>query len=77
MGILKDKIGKIKDKKGKMIGIQWHFLLASLKVILVNEIEKIISDFIIFYKKFNGYETNLKESEKDLIKIFIGEYYEQ
>lgn len=46
---------------------------------MVNENDvELIKDFIMFYKKFNGYDdcNNLKESELDLIYLFLGEEYE-
>lgn len=55
-----------------------------LKVVLMNENRTNIKDydmnllkeFILFYKEFDGYENILKESELDLIEIFLGERYE-
>lgn len=39
----------------------------------------LLKEFILFYKKFDGYENSseLRESELDLIDLFLGERYEQ
>lgn len=47
---------------------------------MINENDmELIKNFIMFYKKFNGYNNynNLKESELDLIHLFLGEKYEE
>ena len=38
----------------------------------------LLKEFILFYKKFDGYENSseLRESEFDLIDLFLGERYE-
>ena len=38
----------------------------------------LLKEFILFYKKFDGYENSseLRESELDLIDLFLGERYE-
>ena len=38
----------------------------------------LLKEFILFYKEFDGYEnvSELKESELDLIDLFLGERYE-
>ena len=36
----------------------------------------LLKEFVLFYKKFDGYENILKESELDLIDLFLGERYE-
>lgn len=36
----------------------------------------LLKEFILFYKEFEGYENVLKESELDLIDLFLGERYE-
>lgn len=37
----------------------------------------LLKEFILFYKKFDGYENSseLRESELDLIDLFLGERY--
>lgn len=35
----------------------------------------LLKEFILFYKEFDGYENILKESELDLIDLFLGERY--
>lgn len=37
------------------------------------EEEELLKEFILFYKKINGYEIELKESEYNLIRLFLGE----
>lgn len=39
----------------------------------------LLKEFVLFYKKFDGYENSseLRESELDLIDLFLGERYEQ
>lgn len=39
----------------------------------------LLKEFILFYKEFDGYENSseLRESELDLIDLFLGEKYEQ
>ena len=38
----------------------------------------LLKEFVLFYKKFDGYENSseLRESELDLIDLFLGERYE-
>lgn len=35
----------------------------------------LLKEFILFYKQFDGYENILRESELDLIDLFLGERY--
>lgn len=35
----------------------------------------LLKEFILFYKEFDGYENILRESELDLIDLFLGERY--
>lgn len=38
----------------------------------------LLKEFVLFYKEFDGYENSseLRESELDLINLFLGEKYE-
>ena len=52
------------------------FRICLKKAIIYTAICFIPSCFILFYKEFEGYENVLKESELDLIDLFLGERYE-
>ena len=54
-------------------------LLKELKKQIEDYDMNLLKEFVLFYKKFDGYENSseLRESELDLIDLFLGERYEQ
>ena len=71
------------EKKWQLEKDKYYVKIKEENEMLKKQIEdydmNMLKEFILFYKKFNGYENSseLRESELDLIDLFLGERYEQ
>ena len=71
------------EKKWQLEKDKYYVKIKEENEMLKKQIEdydmNLLKEFILFYKKFDGYENSseLRESELDLIDLFLGERYEQ
>lgn len=71
------------EKKWQLEKDKYYVKIKEENEMLKKQIEdydmNLLKEFILFYKKFDGYENSseLRESELDLIDLFLGEKYEQ
>ena len=69
------------EKKWKLEKDKFYVKIKEENEMLKKQIEdydmNLLKEFILFYKKFDGYENSseLRESELDLIDLFLGERY--
>lgn len=67
------------EKKWQLEKDKYYVKIKEENDMLKKQIEdydmNLLKEFILFYKKFDGYENILKESELDLIDLFLGERY--
>lgn len=70
------------EKKWQLEKDKYYVKIKEENEMLKKQIEdydmNLLKEFILFYKKFDGYENSseLRESELDLIDLFLGERYE-
>lgn len=69
------------EKKWQLEKDKYYVKIKEENEMLKKQIEdydmNLLKEFILFYKKFDGYENSseLRESELDLIDLFLGERY--
>ena len=70
------------EKKWQLEKDKYYVKIKEENEMLKKQIEDydmdLLKEFVLFYKKFDGYENSseLRESELDLINLFLGERYE-
>ena len=70
------------EKKWQLEKDKYYVKIKEENEMLKKQIEdydmNLLKEFILFYKEFDGYENSseLRESELDLIDLFLGERYE-